>query len=258
MRAGEVEFAQRGGELEVRVETCTLLPQHPQYYGLGPAPVVALPHPFVTLSLARGDPKTEQKTKTAHKTSEAVYKESFNFVVPAARTARVRQRDKYDLRAGDGLLLVDVKDRGGRYTPLRSKAEVLGCAKLDLYDLFGSRGRWIKCRSVDGSMAGRKLEHACVLVRRRVEQPVAGGLSLQQPAGESGLMDQVESGLKKIARAVSPNPKPRPFDDTVGSSVPRWEADDDGAWETGEVVLTMIFTPNANVNQSGDERQALT
>jgi len=223
--------------------------------------VVALPHPFVTLSLARSGPKTEQKTKTAHKTVEAVYDEEFQFVVPSARTARVRQRDKYDLRAGDGLLLVDVKDQRG-YTPLR-KAAVLGCARLDLYDLFGPRGRWIRCRAADGSMAGRRLEHTCVVVRRRADEEPAG--PSQPPkdasAGENGLIDQAGSGLKKMARAVSPNPKPRPFGDTRSSaSVPRWEADDDydDEWETGEVALTMVFTPNENnVSLKGDERPAL-
>ena len=261
LRAGDIiregDFVQQGGELRVRVERCSLRPGRESQ----------LPHPFVALSLARVD-DNEQKTKTAHKSEEHIYNEVFDFVVPAARTARARQQHgKYDLRAGDGLLKVDVRDARG-YTPLR-KPIVIGGADVDLYELFGPRGRWTRSQSANGRMTGRRLHHTCVLLRTRSRGPPLGEAQ-QSTGGGIGdtlktITDDVGGGLKKVARALSPNPRPQPFSPSSKGSSRRSEAadrqqaewdddDDEDEWEVGELTLQLEFTPNLRAqDRDGEE-----
>ena len=222
-----------GGELRVCVQQLSLVPDHLQNESR---------HPFVALSLARGGDQAEQTTKTVHRRDEATFDQEFTFNLPPARVAR--SHGTYDLRAGDGLLRVSVKDARG-YTPLR-KPTLIGSDDLDLYALFGPLGRWTALQSPDGRMTGRRLHYTCVL--------------RQAPPGEeldpsdSGIGNSISNLAGKL-RALSPNPRqrspnPRQRPQSLGETQVRRDYDNDR--EVGEVRLRLEFTPSAD-EQSSDE-----
>jgi hypothetical protein len=228
----ERDIMKHGGELRVHVQQLSLMPDHLQNNP-------GSRHPFVALSLARGSDQAEQTTKTVHRREEATFDQEFTFTLPPARVAR--HHGKYDLRAGDGLLRVSVKDARG-YTPLRTPT-LIGSDELDLYELFGPLGRWTALRSPDGRMTGRRLHHTCLL--------------RQAPAGEElnptdGGIGNSISNLAGKLRALSPNPRqrPQPFAETQG----RRYNDDDR--EVGEVRLRLEFTPSVDALESQEDAGA--
>ena len=219
----EHDIMKHGGELRVRVQQLSLLPGGLQNDARSR-------HPFVALSLARGGDQAEQTTKTVHRQEEATFDQEFKFKLPPARVTRARHHGKYDLRAGDGLLTVSVKDARG-YTPLR-KPTLIGSDDIDLYALFGPLGRWTAFRSPDGRMTGRRLHYTCTL--RQPPPPP----DEQSQSSDGGFGNSISNLAGKI-RALSPNPRPRPFADA------QLEHDPDDERDIAEVRLRLEFTPGA-------------
>ena len=239
--AGYSQFAERGGELRVTVESCKLSRAR---RGKGDAP---LPHPYVQLSLA-GYTIEEQKTKTKHKTTDPQYFEEFRFAVPRARAPTSRSPDPF---TGDGLLEVKVMDARGygatkkrplSQMPVPGYPVLLGDAQVDLYEEFGPNGRW---RRVPGGRPTRQLvRHTCVLNRRDPDEPVQDdALGEDDDAATRMLASAKQKAARAVGRmasAVSPQRIREGVLRKGGSlrqdQVSRWTDE-----EAGEVVLTMEF-----------------
>ena len=112
------------------------------------------------------------------------------------------------------------------------KPTLIGSDDIDLYALFGPLGRWTAFRSPDGRMTGRRLHYTCTL--RQPPPPP----DEQSQSSDGGFGNSISNLAGKI-RALSPNPRPRPFADA------QLEHDPDDERDIAEVRLRLEFTPGA-------------